>query len=119
MSYERVSVLKLLDGLDLSQLPSWAVADSEPPAKSGAPPAAAPRTIKVLLASSSELRADRDGFDLYFRQQNDYLRKQGIYLEITARARSALRRTARASSRSTPLETQRQETQRHMPAHFL
>src|SRR5690606_14407159 len=33
-------------------------------------------------ASSSELRADRDEFELYFRQQNDTLRKQGIYLQI-------------------------------------
>lgn len=34
------------------------------------------------MASSSELEEDRDAFDLYFRQQNDRLRKQGIYLEI-------------------------------------
>lgn len=41
-----------------------------------------PRTIKIFLASSEELRADRDAFDLYFRQQNDQLRKKGLYLEI-------------------------------------
>lgn len=34
------------------------------------------------MASSSELEKDRDAFDLYFRQQNDRLRKEGIYLEI-------------------------------------
>jgi hypothetical protein len=28
------------------------------------------------------MREDRDAFDLYFRQQNDRLRKEGIYLEI-------------------------------------
>ena len=41
------------------------------------------RTIRIFLASSAELREDRDAFDLYFRQQNDRLRKQGLYLEIT------------------------------------
>lgn len=40
------------------------------------------RTIRIFLASSAELREDRDAFDLYFRQQNDSLRKNGIYLEI-------------------------------------
>ena len=39
-------------------------------------------TYKIFLASSSELKQDRDEFDLYFRQQNDRLLKQGLYLEI-------------------------------------
>jgi len=41
------------------------------------------RTIRIFLASSEELREDRDAFDLYFRQLNDQLRKDGVYLEIT------------------------------------
>lgn len=40
------------------------------------------RTIRIFLASSSELKEDRDAFDLYFRQENDRLLKQGLYLEI-------------------------------------
>jgi hypothetical protein len=40
------------------------------------------RKISIFLASSSELKEDRDAFDLYFRQENDRLSKQGIYLEI-------------------------------------
>ena len=40
------------------------------------------REIRIFLASSSELAEDRDEFELYFRQQNDRLRKKGIYLEI-------------------------------------
>ncbi|MET0067777.1 MAG: hypothetical protein ABW076_15640 [Candidatus Thiodiazotropha sp.] len=40
------------------------------------------KTVRIFLASSAELREDRDAFDLYFRQQNDQLRKQGLYLEI-------------------------------------
>jgi hypothetical protein len=46
--------------------------------------AAAPvlRVVRLFLASSSELRADRDAFDLFVRQQNDRLRDQGLYLEV-------------------------------------
>jgi hypothetical protein len=66
-SYEQVGVLELLDGIRLDTVPGWARAE---------------RTIRVFLASSSELREDRDAFDLYFRQQNDVLRKRGHYLEI-------------------------------------
>jgi hypothetical protein len=40
------------------------------------------RTIQIFLASSYELLTDRDQFELYFRQQNDHYRAQGIYLEI-------------------------------------
>lgn len=41
------------------------------------------RTVKIFLASSSELRIDRDDFDLYFRQQNDHLlEEKGVYLKI-------------------------------------
>jgi len=41
-----------------------------------------PREIRIFLASSFEFADDRDDFELYFRQQNDQLRKKGIYLEI-------------------------------------
>lgn len=41
-----------------------------------------PRKIKIFLASSSELLADRDAFEQYFLQQNNYFRKDGFYLEI-------------------------------------
>jgi Leucine-rich repeat (LRR) protein len=55
-SYEDVSVLELLD--------------------------ASKRTVKIFLASSSELKEDRDGFELHFRQVNDRWLKKGIYLQI-------------------------------------
>lgn len=41
------------------------------------------KLIRVFLASSSELKEDRDSFELYFRQENDRLRRKGFYLEIT------------------------------------
>ncbi|GJL69064.1 MAG: Rab family protein [Nitrospirales bacterium] len=84
-SYEEVSVLELLDGLKLENLPRWADKPSDDQngvsdaSSAGQTPS---RTIKIFLASSEELREDRDAFDLYFRQQNDRLLQQGAYLEI-------------------------------------
>ena len=72
-SFEEVDVLELLDGVRLDKLPVWANEALSAPTL---------REIRIFLASSAELREDRDGFDLYFRQQNDQLRKKGFYLEI-------------------------------------
>lgn len=65
-------VLELLDGVK-AQLPTWA---------NDAPSPSSLRTIRMFLASSSELREDRDEFDLYFRQQNDQLVEKGFYLKV-------------------------------------
>ena len=72
-SYEDVSVLELLDGIRIDRLPGrdWELPRGTPP-----------RVISIFLASSAELVEDRDEFELYFRQQNDELRKRGIYLTI-------------------------------------
>jgi hypothetical protein len=43
---------------------------------------AAPSTIRVFLASSAELRDDRDALDLYLRQLNDTLQSAGKYLRV-------------------------------------
>lgn len=40
------------------------------------------RKIQIFLASSAELREDRDEFEIYFRQLNDELLEKGIYLVI-------------------------------------
>ncbi len=72
-SYEDVDVLELLDGIPVGTLPGWAIKQQ---------PVMSLRTIQIFLASSAELREDRDAFDLYFRQQNDQLGKDGIYLKI-------------------------------------
>ena len=62
-SFERVSVLRLLDGLDLKRLPPWAAGDHERSGQSDGSATPAERTIRIFLASSSELREDRDAFD--------------------------------------------------------
>lgn len=58
------------DRIEVGNLPEWATAPRETV------------TLKIFLASSAELRADRDEFERYFRRQNDRLRKQGLYLQI-------------------------------------
>ncbi len=40
------------------------------------------RKIQIFLASSEELREDRDKFEIYFRQLNDELTDKGLYLVI-------------------------------------
>jgi hypothetical protein len=72
-SYEEVNVLALLDGVRAEPLPT----SPRPALNDGAT-----RTIRVFLASSSELREDRDAFELKMRQLNGRLRDRGIYLKI-------------------------------------
>ena len=72
-SYEEVNVLALLDGVRAEALPR---------SPHSALNSGATRTIHIFLASSSELREDRDAFDLRMRQLNDRLRNRGIYLKI-------------------------------------
>jgi Leucine-rich repeat (LRR) protein len=89
-SFEHINVLQLLDGLKHDQLPQWAQPLENPQTGKEArglvsgqdyesPPH---RTIKIFLASSSELKEDREAFDLYFRQANDHWIEKGIYLRI-------------------------------------
>jgi hypothetical protein len=89
-SYEDVSVLELLDGLKLAALPPWAnpaplkpsaAADCHSAAAAGAG-SQAPRTIKIFLASSSELKEDRDAFELYFLRRNKDFCHQGFEVEV-------------------------------------
>ncbi|MCP5142179.1 MAG: hypothetical protein H6980_07500 [Gammaproteobacteria bacterium] len=87
--YHDVSVMKLLEGMDLELWLDRAGYLKEAPEPTGdaeesttATGTGKPRTVRIFLASSAELRDDRDAFDLYFRQLNDRLRNDGLYLEI-------------------------------------
>ena len=90
-SYANVFVMELLDGLRPEHVPDWATVKPRSGMSQGGHydepfgvVSREPRekTIRIFLASSSELKDDRDAFDLYFRQQNDRLRKEGLYVEI-------------------------------------
>jgi internalin A len=73
-SYEEVDVLVLLDGIQQTELrrsTRATIAET------------APRTIRIFLASSAELRSDRDEFDRRVRRLNDRMvYKRGVYLEV-------------------------------------
>lgn len=40
------------------------------------------KTVKIFIASSSELKEDRDQFRLFISKENDRLHSKGIYLEL-------------------------------------
>jgi hypothetical protein len=67
----------------MAHLPKRATEEAEASAAPATKPPAALRKFNIFLASSSELRDDRDKFDLYFRQLNDQYIASGIYLTIT------------------------------------
>jgi len=71
-SYDNISVIALLDGIKGEIPMDWSTKNKKPIA----------RRIKIFLASSFELKQERDEFELHFRQTNDELLNSGIYLEI-------------------------------------
>lgn len=77
-SFKEVAVLELLDGIKFAQ-PVWA---SEGKAASAAVVATSLHKIRIFLASSAELRQDRDAFELYFLKQNDEYLKKGFELKV-------------------------------------
>lgn len=82
-SFVYVDVLELLDGIRIKDLPAWADEygfGGGTRAKTHIPSSL--RTIKIFLASSSELLQDRNDFELYFLRQNHELQKRGVYLNI-------------------------------------
>ena len=89
-SYDDISVLELLDGLKLEALPPWAnpapkethAAEDRPSAAATASGSQALRTIKIFLASSSELKEDRDAFELHFLRKNKDFCRQGFEVDV-------------------------------------
>ena len=83
--------MRLLDSLNLDGLSRWALPEEketgtmehvQPEPGLQVRQGAIHKIIRIFLASSSELKEDRDSFELYFRQENDRLRTQLIYLEV-------------------------------------
>ncbi len=73
VSFDMQDVRTLLEGVDAgdsAKFPDWT---RKPPA---------PRIIRIFLASSEELRKDRDAFELHFRRENDLYMESGVYWEI-------------------------------------
>ncbi len=78
-SFKEVDVLELLEGIKLDKLPGWANGGKAAPA---AVVATSLHKIRIFLASSAELRQDRDAFELYFLKQNDEYLKKGFELKV-------------------------------------
>jgi internalin A len=79
-SYLNVRVTDLLEGTFSSAPRSWEEGTTD---VRGIPSTQTmPNVCRVFLASSLNLKAQRDQIDLYLRKQNDRLREQGRYLEI-------------------------------------
>jgi internalin A len=89
-SFEHISVLQLLDGLKLEHLPSWAQPMKNHHTGEEAKGFGADedykslrlKTIKIFLASSSELKEDRDAFELQFLRKNKTYRRSGFEVDI-------------------------------------
>jgi internalin A len=74
-SFKRVDIRMLLDGVaagNSADLPEWAKQSKQTEIK----------TVRIFLASSKELLADRDAFEIHLRRINDRYRETGQYLEI-------------------------------------
>lgn len=71
-SYSDVSVSEMLDGVVSPEVPSWGRTRAIHQA----------RVLKVFIASSLDMQADRDALDLYIRQRNDDLRQDGVLLQV-------------------------------------
>ncbi len=68
-------------------IPATTPIDKEPPMSYPVSPQAQPGTlgrqiIKIFLASSAELREERDALELYLRQLNDDFQDQNRYLKV-------------------------------------
>ena len=87
-SEEDVSLSLLLEGfeIDAKSLPDKQEGDPAPPeplqinTSSKSQPAM--QTIKIFLASSSELKSDREQFEIFISRQNDYYFDKGIRLKL-------------------------------------
>ncbi|MBE7383927.1 MAG: leucine-rich repeat domain-containing protein [Leptolyngbya sp. SIO1E4] len=93
-SEEDVSLSLLLEGFEVQTIlkrlpdkqegdpapPNFPQSDPQPPPKS--PPKPSMQTIKIFLASSSELKADREQFEIFINRKNKEYVKQDIFLEL-------------------------------------
>ena len=72
ISYEDVPVQDLLDGVFSNVVPKTALDLAAPSLK----------IIELFLASSNELKAERDAIEIWIRRENDRLATKGIYLKL-------------------------------------
>ena len=77
VSYEDISVMSLLDGVFVEKAQMVQTAqDLATESSSGF------KTVELFLASSNELKAERDRIEIFIRRENDRLARKGIYLKL-------------------------------------
>ncbi len=79
ISEEDVPLNLLLEGFELPQITDKPLDDNR---EIKPEPNKPMKTIKIFLASSSELEKERDEFEIFIRRKNDNFRQDGIYLEL-------------------------------------
>ena len=74
-SYDDVPVLPLLEGFDRGHRKAERRAEATSKRESV-------QTVRIFLASSSELKEDRDAFEIFISRENDDYIEKGIYLML-------------------------------------
>jgi internalin A len=70
--YAEVNITELLDGVFVKNEDEKGLVKAQ----------TAPKTIRLFLASSSELKAEREQFELFISRENKQLHKKGIFLKL-------------------------------------
>lgn len=79
ISYEDVAVLPLLEGFEDKRLREGFEGEAR---KTKPQKTAKPKTVKIFLASSSELEDDRKEFEIFINRKNKEYVKAGVFLEL-------------------------------------
>jgi GTPase SAR1 family protein len=81
ISEEDVSIRLLLEGFDLKP-PKEEASVNHSPHISSVPPKKTMKTIRIFLASSAELKDDREQFEIFINRKNKEYIKKEIFLEL-------------------------------------
>ena len=81
-SYEDVPVLPLLEGFGSKRLREEFEKKVKTPPGSKPGPGTSLKTVKLFLASSSELKADREQFEIFINRKNKVYKNVSLFLEL-------------------------------------
>ncbi len=78
-SGENIPLKLLLEGFERPRIPEELLDDNQ---EIKPEPNKPMKTIKIFLASSSELKDDRDDFEMFIRRKNDNSMENGVYFNV-------------------------------------
>jgi len=82
-SYEETSVLEMLDGIRVEEFPDWAGVTAPKHSGENSSQSSTRHFIKIFLASSSELKIEREKIELEINRKNKKLQKRGFFLYLS------------------------------------